>query len=330
MVKASCSVKADRTEGVYLFEIASLDDQVAVSASNGSWGLYDKENLRQVLTIESAHANVSSIKPSKDNKGVFTCGTEGDLKFWDIRTECKNPANTWHVSSPILSLAVANHGNFIATGSELYQNEAPIYLWDIRNTSPVRSWNDSHNDDVTTMEFLPKSKELLLSASTDGLINITDVTKDENAGGDADEEAVLHVINHGASLHIATFLSRNRILAVSHMESYAFYKLKRETDSWKSKAVTTFDDLRPKLDCSYVIGTVATDDKRKHMLAYSTFDNPTVRFANIDRKTGVLNPTSSVQLDRMSGEICRDVVYDKAHHVYFTASEDGFLQAFSS
>ena len=73
--------------------------------------------------------------------------------------------------SNFLSLAYKN--NLLAAGTELVGVDAELHIWDIRNTdNVVRSFVDSHHDDITALEFHPTLTNYLMSGSTDGYVNI--------------------------------------------------------------------------------------------------------------------------------------------------------------
>src|SRR4051812_11970989 len=104
--------------------------------------------------------------------------------------------------------------------------------------APVVQYVESHSDDVTEvcpgfdlygidtlakphsqLQFHPTEASLLLSGSTDGLVNIYNTTI-------TDEEEALHqTINHGHSIHHARFLSNTDIFALSHDEKFSMYEL---------------------------------------------------------------------------------------------------------
>lgn len=120
-------------------------------------------------------------------------------------------------------------------------------------SQPLQNYVESHNDDVTDLRFHPTQPSRLLSGSTDGLVNIYDTsTSDE-------DDALIQVQNHGSSINRAGFLSRSDFFALSHDEAFSVYRLnERQGDSStdESPSPTGFGDLRPKLDCEYVVDVI--------------------------------------------------------------------------
>jgi WD40 repeat protein len=128
---------------------------------------------------------------------------------------------------------------------------------------PVIQYVESHSDDVTEvcrsntpllpvadvfqLQFHPSSPQILLSGSTDGLVNVYNTTI-------TDEEEALHqTINHGASIHHANFLSEVDIFALSHDEKFSMYELVTNSEEGVEEPPPThFGDMREKLGGEYV------------------------------------------------------------------------------
>ena len=69
------------------------------------------------------------------------------------------------------------------------------------------------------MKFHPENPDILLSGSTDGLVNICDTRISD------EDEVVIQAFNHGASIHHAGFLTRTEAYALSHDEKLALYDM---------------------------------------------------------------------------------------------------------
>lgn len=102
------------------------------------------------------------------------------------------------------------------------------------------------------LQFHPTRDNVLLSGSTDGLVNIYDTTIAD------EDDALLQVINHG-SIHHAGFLSTEAIYALSHDEVFSIHPI-TDPDSNKTEdepSPVQFGDLRQPLQCEYVVQTLA-------------------------------------------------------------------------
>jgi len=121
-------------------------------------------------------------------------------------------------------------------------------LRDQRNTSaPLRSYIDSHTDTVTSLQLHPTLPTLLLSSSTDGLVNIFDTSQAE------EEDALYQVINHGSAIAHAGFMYPSTdIFAVGTDETMSFYALQSQKEEEEEPAPKAFGDVREPLGCEYL------------------------------------------------------------------------------
>jgi hypothetical protein len=93
------------------------------------------------------------------------------------------------------------------------------------------------------LTYHPTNSSLLLSGSTDGLVNITDTSIAD------EDEAVQQTFNHG-SVHRAGFLNETEVFAASHDEKFALYDMAEQTHT--GAATVDFGDVRTLLGCQYL------------------------------------------------------------------------------
>lgn len=98
---------------------------------------------------------------------------------------------------------------------------------------------------VAQLQYHPTRSNILLSGSTDGLVNIYDTTVTD------EDEALVQVINHG-SVHHAGFLSERTIFALSHDEHFSVHPATDPDDTAQEPDPVHFDDVREPLGCEYV------------------------------------------------------------------------------
>ena len=130
---------------------------------------------------------------------------------------------------------------------------------------------ESHNDDVTDVctfhtyltitdntywqvRYHPTRANLLLSGSTDGLVNIYDITVDD------EEDALYQVVNHGSSIHHGGFLGDMDIFALSHDETLSVHRLADPNEHTEEPSPTLFGDLRETLECEYIVEVLRSAD----------------------------------------------------------------------
>ncbi|TFK96347.1 WD40-repeat-containing domain protein [Pterulicium gracile] len=153
---------------------------------------------------------------------LLTSCKDGSVRVWDIQSgDCIRTFST----SPrraILSFDISQDKSTIAAGTELAQQEAHIIFFstDPESTDAHPGWvhTSTHSDDVTCLNFLGSSSQIL-SASTDGCLCISDASvKDE-------EEAVLSTSNWGCSIAQAGVIDDELIWAGSDMETFSVWSI---------------------------------------------------------------------------------------------------------
>ncbi|KAL8658567.1 MAG: hypothetical protein Q9226_000901 [Calogaya cf. arnoldii] len=70
---------------------------------------------------------------------------------------------------------------------------------------------------VTDLSFHPSHPSVLLSGSTDGLVNIYNITVTD------EDDALAQVFNHGSSIAHTGFISDHEVFALSHDEVFSIY-----------------------------------------------------------------------------------------------------------
>ncbi|KAI9682300.1 MAG: hypothetical protein M1817_000354, partial [Caeruleum heppii] len=106
---------------------------------------------------------------------------------------------------------------------------------------------ESHSDDITELRFHPSQTALLISGSTDGLVNLYDTALQD------EEDALLQTINHGSSIHRAGFLGDSEVFALGHDETLSLHQLTRPPDDIEVQSSTVMGDVREMLSCEYVV-----------------------------------------------------------------------------
>ncbi|KAF8211539.1 WD40-repeat-containing domain protein [Mycena galopus ATCC 62051] len=211
----------------YVLSIASLPTFYAASASapSNTIDLFDKTTLLGVQTLPGHEIGTSSLRSVETianiaRPSLVSSGLDGSIMVWDERTNAHSIKMTnLGQARALLSCDVSQDGLTIAGGTQLQGEDAHIVYWDPRQpAAPLRTHSSTHSDDVTVLRFSPDSPNVLMSASTDGLISTSTANEDD------EDEAVVHVGSWNTSVSQAGWMhasSGAKIWAHSDMETFS-------------------------------------------------------------------------------------------------------------
>ncbi|KAL8691908.1 MAG: hypothetical protein Q9218_002954 [Villophora microphyllina] len=187
---------------------------------------------------------------------------------------------------------------------------------------PLLQYIESHSDDVTDLSFHPSQPSCLLSGSTDGLVNLYDTSI-----GDEDD-ALVQVFNHGSSIAHAGFLSDHETFALSHDEIFSIYDFKNSSHDEDGDMTQHFGDLRPQLQCDYVVDLVSSK-LTGPLLGVGSHSARDLDLVPLSRQTAwALGASSTIRLlGGHGGEVVRSMCLSPDDETIFTAGEDGLIKA---
>lgn len=218
------------------------------SLSNGEVHHMDWVTGKSLRVDQAGNSSINKLKilDSDCNDGFsYAVASNDSVNVFDVRSRDKLVSLKNDKNSPFLSLD-SRHG-MLACGTELSGVDAELFIYDIRKwDTPVRSFVDSHHDDVTDISFHPTDSKLLLSGSTDGYTNIYDLSEQE-------EEDALHQVINYASIHSCGWLAPKRIYTLSHMETFAIHELNDKSDELREPQPLDLGDIREQWGCNYVV-----------------------------------------------------------------------------
>ena len=199
--------------------------------------------------------------------------------------------------------------------------EACIKLWDPRSpAAPSLTYTDVHNDDVTELHFHLSHTGVLLSGSTDGLLNVINT-------------------RNVAAIHKSCFLGEegDLVIGVSSDEQASLYRrvdgqrededqaTEEDKEDEDQKDVWKFGDVRELLQCEYMVdilphrgGAIMAvgNTSRQHVDLIPLRPTPVWEFRQ--------NETLRLQ-GAHGSEIVRCVAIDSENTV-FTGGEDGIVK----
>ncbi|KAK6344886.1 hypothetical protein TWF718_006838 [Orbilia javanica] len=328
---ASLSSPISSPSGTYHYTFSRLGPYLSVISSDDQVRILDPSTL-SVITSTNAQSHPSGVTclsslAENDPNLLFTAGRDGTAKLWDLRQGIGRAVAVFRKGGePILSMAVCRDRGLLAVGTELTGTSAEVVVWDLEGREKM-SYVESHNDDVTQLSFHPTITSLLLSGSTDGLINIYDMTIPE------EDDALHQVINHGSSIHRAGFLNDSTIYGISHDENLSVYKLADPNENVEEPRPVVFGDVRAKLGCDYAVDVLlrGRESAGTGILAVGSHSEGWIDLHSlgVDRTgTWALGGEDAVRLvGGHRGEVVRCLYLDDATATVFTGGEDGLVKA---
>uniref|UniRef100_A0A8C5JXP1 WD repeat-containing protein 89 n=1 Tax=Jaculus jaculus TaxID=51337 RepID=A0A8C5JXP1_JACJA len=236
---------------------------VAVLCSNGSIRVYDKETL-SVLREFSGHPGLlTGVRFAHSCDIVYSPSTDGSVKCWDARSASEKPVQLFkgYPSNVFISLDVNCKDHVICAGTEKVDDDALLVFWDARMNAqdrstrdPLGAYSETHSDDVTQVRFHPRDPNLVVSGSTDGLVNVFDISVDN------EEDALLATCNSISSVSSVGWSGRDykQIYCMTHDEGFCWWDL-NHLDTDEPITRLNIQDVRETVDLNggqldYLIG----------------------------------------------------------------------------
>ncbi|XP_007659407.2 WD repeat-containing protein 89 [Ornithorhynchus anatinus] len=258
-------------EPTYLLEIdisrPALNGLVAVSCSNKSIRLYDQQTLHLQREFSVHPGLLSGVKfaHSGDNL-LFSACSDGTVKCWDTRLPGEAEARLFkgYPSNVFISFDISCDDRVVCAGTEKVDDDALMVFWDVRGgtkrasptTPPLGVYSESHNDDITQVCFHPNDPNTIVSGSTDGLVNVFDV------GRDNEDDALTATCNSDSSVSFIGWAGKDlrQVYCVTHDEGFYWWDLAR-LDSDEPITRLSIQDVREVADVKndhlhYLIGGV--------------------------------------------------------------------------
>ncbi|TDL29606.1 WD40 repeat-like protein [Rickenella mellea] len=324
----------------YVLSLAALPSHYAASVSTPSNEIYlfDKSNFnKNVQTLPGHEIAITSLRTAKSPGGnrdaLISCGKDGVVRVWDERQgTAALEMLTSRTGQALLSCDSSVDGLTVAAGTELQGEDAFIIYWDPRNpAAPLRTHSSAHSDDVTVVRFdrSPLSRNILLSASSDGLVSISDPSEDD------EDESVLHVGNWGCSVSNTDWIagdggspSNPRVWASSDMETFSTWsnELDLQQDLDRGRFTYPNEDLTWVTD--YIIDCHSLPDNTFHVFAGSNEGDIAMLSPSLPFES-----TSQWSLDKLytsahSG-VVRCTLWDDAHEILISGGEDSRINVWS-
>lgn len=183
------------------------------------------EKLTKITTLTDNKSPIVGTKFSTTSKNILYIATStGGTTVCDLRAKGKIVGEFKDNSAegklkPLTSFDISIDDKLLAAGTEHIGGDAFILFWDVRynnsktanvTTNLLGGYWESHTDDITSLAFHPEKQNCLLSGSTDGLINMFDLTQT------TEESALTICLNTESSVDKIGWLDNSDVWCTTH------------------------------------------------------------------------------------------------------------------
>ncbi|NXV06333.1 WDR89 protein, partial [Cettia cetti] len=224
-------------EPAYLLDIAASGAAqpggsrlVAVSCSGESLRLYDGETLHFLREYRGQPGAPSGVRFAHScDSLVFSARSRGAVSCWDVRSASQEPVLlfTGYPSNVFSSFDVSCSDLIVCAGTEKVEKDTFLVFWDARGVTdcagatkePLGVYSESHNDDITKICFHPLEPNLVASGSTDGLVNVFDINKDN------EDDALISTCNSDSSVSSLGWSGQGykQVYCTTHDEGFCWW-----------------------------------------------------------------------------------------------------------
>ncbi|XP_007530971.1 WD repeat-containing protein 89 [Erinaceus europaeus] len=210
---------------------AEKESLIAVLCSNGLIRLYDKESLKVLREFSGHPGHLNGVKFANSCDHVYSSCTDGTVKCWDARLASEKPVQLFkgYSSNIFISFDINCNDHVICAGTEKVDDDALLVFWDARINSqdmsstkdPLGVYSETHSDDITQVCFHPSNPNMIVSGSTDGLVNVFDISVDN------EEDALITTCNSVSSVNCIGWAGKDykQIYCMTHDEGFYWWDL---------------------------------------------------------------------------------------------------------
>jgi WD40 repeat protein len=333
------STSAQNDVRIQSFPNLTSSDQLVVISSDESIRSLDPETLKTINVIKNTHSSITSLKryatPGAQCSTFMTSGRDGRVRGWDLRSGSEALEFSAPKSEPLSALDCNAGLQVVVAGTELEGNapgDVGIFGWDVRMPREVKmKYEECHNDTVTELRFLPavgSTNTLLLSAGTDGMVNIFNTATAE------EDDALLQVIKSASALQHAGLIDGD-IYALGTDETLAFYAFQSLDLKTEDPPPCLLGDVREDFNCEYVVNMYEAGSKQylavgnhsEQWLDLVRFKNKATAHTDIRKWKPKSSDDKKIRLVGAHGEeLVRDVFIPTGAKVVYTCGEDGMMR----
>eukprot|EP00039_Didymoeca_costata_P012155 m.173989 g.173989 ORF g.173989 m.173989 type:complete len:371 (-) comp15398_c0_seq12:1770-2882(-) len=251
--------------------------QFAASASNHTIKIFQRDNLVLSSQLSGHKEKITGIMYAHSNPNLLLSSSEdGVVGIWDVRAGQMNHKFKVPKGTVPISCAINPDDTLVAVGTELAGEDARVLLFDVRSKPMLFALEDAHSDDVTQTVFNPLKPGMLATGSTDGLVNIFDLTQATSL--EEPDDSLVLTLNSDSSISKIGFFGPNAefIFGLTHTEAFCLWHAYERGED-ESEEITIIPDLREKiaeqgLKVDYFVDSVYHEPTQRLFMVGGTAD----------------------------------------------------------
>lgn len=205
---------------------------LAVSCSSFSIRLHDQNTLDLLGECQDHSGAMCGLTFAHTSPVLLYSGSaDGTVRAWDTRRPGSKAVQIFKSEAAhcYSSVGLSCSDTLLCAGTEqISDGDSFLVFWDSRKAGALLGvYSESHSDDITQVCFHPQDKDRLASGSTDGLVNVFDLSQG------TEDEALLATCNSGSSAAAVCWsgAEHTQLLCLSHDEGLHLWDLGQlETD----------------------------------------------------------------------------------------------------
>ncbi|KAI8895068.1 WD40-repeat-containing domain protein [Globomyces pollinis-pini] len=316
--------RISKIEGDYALDVTTPSVQnasiIGLPMASGTIHLHDISTLQQMGTLPSLYPETiisQCLFDSENPSLLWSSNKNGSVILYDIRTS--NAVHQFESNNPIISFDTNSNHHLLAAGTELApgQENPFIFFWDIRSSmNPLNKFEECHSDDITQIKFHPNNPNLMISGSTDTLVNLYNLETFE-------EDDALYQVIKGDSVNQVGFFGPNfeYIYYLTHLETVSLWKFE------EAEKICSFGDVRASTSeatLDYCIGCSYNTAAQRLFLTAGSREGSLSIF-----DVGLNGLELAYTLNGGHGDIIRGVYWDIQNGILISAAEDGSVSTWS-
>ena len=294
--------------------------QVVGLTHTGRLTSYDPELLVSTWDLGPGEDRVRAVAShGTEPHLVLSCGES--LKVWDLR-EAGRPVLELRDSSKLgplqFSCLAASRAGLVVAGTEQQGLDSFLLFWDLKaGGQELGGYWSVHSDDVTSLQFHSQSQHRLLTGSTDGLVNILDLSKPE------EEEALLSSYNSLDSVAEARWRGQGEEVVVrTHTEALQTWSPSTSRHQTFTRADLAGGIRRAVEDHVYIVGLEVEEEEVEVVAGSRYIPSPCLRSLSLT-DNGDLQPQAHFIKAGPSTRCCLRL---KQSNSFVTGGEDGVIR----